>query len=106
MATRSKIGQYPRLYARFVFRDAETFMGDPREDLALSETSGLRSVQDYRLEIGRLAERIGRVKDRLEKVVVWQDPDLTTTVEGREVGLGEWLGGILGADRVRLWERA
>ncbi|MGB9920463.1 MAG: type I-B CRISPR-associated protein Cas7/Csh2 [Moorellales bacterium] len=106
MATRSKIGQYPRLYARFVFRDAETFMGDPREDLSLDVAEGLRSVRDYRLEIGGLAERIGRVKDRLDRVVVWQDPALITTVEGREIGLGEWLAGILGANRVRRWERA
>ncbi|HIE13576.1 MAG TPA: type I-B CRISPR-associated protein Cas7/Csh2, partial [Desulfotomaculum sp.] len=30
-ATRSKIGQYPRLYLRVLFADGETFMGDPRE---------------------------------------------------------------------------
>jgi len=106
MATRSKIGQYPRLYLRFVFADAETFMGDAREDLALSAAGGLRSVEDYSLEIGRLAQRINRVRGRLQEVVVWQDPDLTTTAEGREVGVADWLGSIIGPQRVRPWERA
>jgi len=105
LATRSKIGQYPRLYARFVFADAETFMGDPREDLTLSATAGLRAVGDYSVEIGGLAGRLHRVSERLDHVVVWQDPALKTTADGREVSLAEWLGAALGAGRVRPWER-
>ncbi|MGQ5710287.1 type I-B CRISPR-associated protein Cas7/Csh2 [Desulforudis sp. DRI-14] len=106
LATRSKIGQYPRLYARFVFADAETFMGgDPREDLTLSATAGLRAVGDYSVEIGGLAGRLHRVGERLDHVVVWQDPALKTTADGREVSLAEWLGAALGAGRVRPWER-
>lgn len=105
MATRSKIGQYPRLYARFVFADAETFMGDPREDLSLSTVTGLRAVGDYTVEVGGLAGRLSRVQQRLDHVVVWQDPDFKTTAEGREVSLADWLGAVIGAGRVRLWER-
>lgn len=105
LATRSKIGQYPRLYARFVFTDAETFMGDPREDLSLSATTGLRAVGDYTVEIGRLVGRLHRVRERLEHVIVWQDPAFKTTADGREVSLADWLGTVTGADRVRPWER-
>ncbi|HHY39321.1 MAG TPA: type I-B CRISPR-associated protein Cas7/Csh2 [Clostridia bacterium] len=105
MATRSKIGQYPRLYIRFVFSDAETFMGDPREDLVLSADSGLRSVGDYSVDIGGLAGRLSRVKGRLDHVLIWQDPDLKISADRREVNLIEWFAGVLGSAKVRTWER-
>jgi len=99
-ATRSKVGQYPRLYARFVFTDAETFMGDPRPNLRLESDRGLRSVAEATLEIGGMAERLARVKDRIERVYVWQDPELRTTVNGRPLTLPAWLEEVCGAERV------
>ncbi|MDQ0285546.1 CRISPR-associated protein Csh2 [Desulfofundulus luciae] len=101
LATRSKIGQYPRLYARFVFTDAETFMGDPREDLQLNPANGLRAVQDFTLELKGLAGRLDRVRERLDRVYIWQDADLRTVVDGQEVSMAGWLGDILGPDRVK-----
>lgn len=100
LATRSKIGQYPRLYLRFEFTDAETFMGDMREDLRLERDSGLRSVQDVRLEIGGLRERILGVKDCIGRVFFWQDRELITTVDGVRQDCGTWLASLLGKERV------
>lgn len=104
LATRSKIGQYPRLYARFVFRDADTFMGDLRDDLQLSETSGLREIGDYSIELGGISRHMEQVKDRLDLILVWQDPALQTTAAGETVTLADWLAGQVGEERVRIWE--
>jgi CRISPR-associated protein Csh2 len=104
LATRSKIGQYPRLYARFVFRDADTFMGDLRDDLQLSETSGLREIGDYSIELGGISRHMEQVKDRLDHILVWQDPALQTTAAGETVTLADWLAGQVGEERVRIWE--
>lgn len=101
-ATRSKIGQYPRLYVRFVFNDAETFMGDMREDLRVEPDRNLRSVQDYTLEVGRLQDRITGVSDRISKVYVWQDRELSTVVNGKAKTLPVFLSELLGENRVIL----
>jgi len=105
LATRSKIGQYPRLYARFVFTDAETFIGDPREDLTLTTDRGLRSVKETALDLSGLAGRVHRVRERIARVLVWQDADLATTADGREITLAGWLGELLGQDRVEILGR-
>ncbi|MDK2888118.1 MAG: CRISPR-associated protein Csh2 [Thermoanaerobacter sp.] len=104
LATRSKIGQYPRLYLRFVFTDGETFMGDLREDLRLEPDSGLRAVKDFALEIGGLVGRLERVQERVERVYIWQDTDLRTVLDGEEVSLAAWMGDLLGPDRVEIIE--
>lgn len=101
-ATRSKIGQYPRLYARFVFSDAETFMGDMREDLRVEPDRDLRSVKDYVLEIGEVRNRILEFADRIAKVYVWQDRELHTVVEGEAKSLPAFLSELLGENRVIL----
>lgn len=101
-ATRSKIGQYPRLYVRFVFGDAETFMGDMREDLKVEPDRDLRSVQDYTLEIGGIRERISGISERIARVYVWQDRELRTVVNGEAKTMPAFLSELLGKDRVIL----
>lgn len=106
LATRSKIGQYPRLYARFVFHDADTFMGDMRDKLDLNERSGLRAVNDYSVKLDGLDGLLKQVEKHLDHVLVWQDPSLQTAFNGKAVTLAEWLTGYIGKERVRLWEGA
>jgi len=106
LATRSKIGQYPRLYARFVFADADTFMGDMRDDLRAEPDHGLRSVKDFTLEIGSLRERLGRVSSRIATVYVWQDAELVTTVSGRQVAFADFLAGMIGREKVKALGRS
>ncbi len=100
LATRSKIGQYPRLYMRFVFTDGETFMGDVREDLLLNPDRDLRSVKEFTVDITALAGKISRVRERIERVYLWQDTDLSTVAEGQKTAIAAWLGAFLGADKV------
>jgi CRISPR-associated protein Csh2 len=104
-ATRSKIGQYPRLYLRVVFMDGETFMGDPREDLTVNPDQNLRSVKELTLDLTALGGRLVRFKERIARVLVFQDPDLRTTAAGREVKAASWLAELLGADKVKPIER-
>jgi CRISPR-associated protein Csh2 len=106
LATRSKIGQYPRLYLRFEFTDADTFMGDMRDDLRLERDTDLRSIQDVKLEIGGLRDRILGVKNRINRVFFWQDRELMTTVDGSSKNFGTWLAELLGNERVILLEGA
>jgi CRISPR-associated protein Csh2 len=100
LATRSKIGQYPRLYVRFIYTDQNTFAGDFREDLSLANNDGLREISEVSLEINRLKNKLEKVKDRIEKVLVWQDENLCATADGKEVRVAGWLEEILGAGRV------
>ncbi|MEW6448146.1 MAG: type I-B CRISPR-associated protein Cas7/Csh2 [Bacillota bacterium] len=104
-ATRSKIGQYPRFYARFVFTDEETFMGDPREDLSVNPDRNLRSVRELTLDLIALGGRLARIRDRVARVYLWQDADLRTTAEGREVAAADLLREFLGPDKVKTLER-
>ncbi|GFN23385.1 type I-B CRISPR-associated protein Cas7/Csh2 [Thermanaeromonas sp. C210] len=104
-ATRSKIGQYPRLYLRVVFTDGETFMGDPREDLVVDPDRDLRSVKELTLDLTGLGERLARFKERIAQVLVFQDADLSTKAAGRKVLAAAWLAELLGADKVKTLER-
>ncbi len=106
LATRSKIGQYPRLYARFIFSDADAFMGDLRDGLKLSEVAGLRAVNDYAIELDGLAGHLDQVESQLEHILVWQDPALQTTANGEAVTLETWLAGRIGKGRVSTWKGA
>lgn len=100
LATRSKIGQYPRLYVRFEYIDDETFIGDLRQYLRLSEEEGLRSIQDVKLEIGGITRYLEGMKEKINRVFVWQDIDLRTLVNGEERTFSEMLENILGSSKV------
>lgn len=105
LATRSKIGQYPRFYARFTFTDADTFMGDMRDDFRVEPDHDLRSVKDFTLEIGGLRERLDRVSGKIATVYVWQDVELLTTAGGQPVALADFLAGIVGSEKVKVLGR-
>jgi CRISPR-associated protein Csh2 len=106
LATRSKIGQYPRLYVRFEFIDAESFIGDMRDELKIEPDQDLRSISDFTLEIGGLRERLQDVKERIVHVYWWQDKELKTTVGGELQDFGSFASSILGKDRVIALERS
>ena len=81
-------------------------MGDLREDLQLSKTAGLREINDYSIELGGLSGRLEQVESRLDYALIWQDPALQTTAGGEVVTLADWLAGLIGKERVRIWEGA
>lgn len=104
-ATRSKIGQYPRLYLRLTFSDGETFIGDLRDDLVIDPDHNLRTIKDYSLDLTALGEKLERFQDRIAKALVYHDPDLSAVVAGEEVDVVDWLAELLGRDKVKAVER-
>lgn len=73
--TRSKIGQYPRLYMRVEYTDDRTVLGDWRQLLDLDQKENLRSPADVRLRTDRLVDRISNQRHRIAKIHLWQHPD-------------------------------
>ena len=64
--TRSKIGQYPRLYLRVEYKSDMTILGDMRDYISLKEkTEDIRDISETALEVGKLVdflkENIGKI---------------------------------------------
>ena len=83
-ATRSKIGQYPRLLVRVQYNDQETFLGDLRRYVEISKQEGLRDIAEVVLDISALDDKLVKNLDGVNTVRVWQDDDLNLTCHGRE----------------------
>lgn len=81
-ATRSKIGQFPRLYLRIQYRDRDTVLGDLREDVSLNNAAKLRGIDGVSLEVDPLYSKLSSHKSRIEKVIYWQDPKLKLLANG------------------------
>ncbi|WP_206918467.1 type I-B CRISPR-associated protein Cas7/Csh2 [Alicyclobacillus suci] len=87
--TRSKIGQYPRLYMRVEYVDGYTVLGDWRELLELDEKENLRSTADVRLRVDRLVARITEARARIAAVHLWQHPDFRVWYGAESVRLAD-----------------
>ncbi|ACI19906.1 type I-B CRISPR-associated protein Cas7/Csh2 [Dictyoglomus thermophilum] len=74
-STRSKIGQKPRLLLRIEY-SKPYFLGDLRNKVKIDKEEGLRDITDYELDITNLKEVLEQNKDRIDKVYVFQDPEL------------------------------
>ncbi len=92
-ATRSKIGQFPRLYMRFLYKDQETIMGDWREQLILKERENLRGIGDVKLELENLVNKIKINNASISKILYWVDPSLDLEFRGKKLTLEEMLKG-------------
>jgi CRISPR-associated protein Csh2 len=91
LATRSKIGQYPRLYLRVQYKDAETMLGDFRYHVKPDKVDGLRDVTDYKLDITKLKDNLAKNIEKIDKIFYWQDENLKITLEGEEKNIGDIL---------------
>ncbi|WP_040214147.1 type I-B CRISPR-associated protein Cas7/Csh2 [Clostridium polynesiense] len=88
--TRSKIGQYPRLYMRVEYKDDETILGDMRSKLQLiGETYSLKDITEVKLEIGRLIEHIKKYESKISKIYYYHQEDLHLYSYGKEVSFQE-----------------
>ncbi len=74
-STRSKIGQKPRLLLRIEY-SKPYFLGDLRNKVKIDKEEGLRDITDYELDITNLKDVLEQNKDRIDKVYVFQDPEL------------------------------
>lgn len=92
LATRSKIGQYPRFYIRVEFKDSETILRDFRSYIKLSpDDSSIRDVNECKLEISKLTEYLGKNKDKIDKLYYFNDDALKILNNDEEVLLEEVL---------------
>lgn len=91
MATRSKIGQYPRLYLRIEYNSPEFFIGDLRKYVDRLEEFAIRFIDDYTLNLTRLKGTLDSNKERIKKVYWWKDEDLK--LRGVDFEDGKWLEG-------------
>jgi len=66
--TRSKLGQYPRLYIRIEFKD-DTIIGDLRRFVRL-ENEDIDSPEKVELDIRPLNDELKKLKDRIERIVL------------------------------------
>ncbi|MGB9661961.1 MAG: type I-B CRISPR-associated protein Cas7/Csh2 [Moorellaceae bacterium] len=102
LATRSKIGQYPRLYLRLEYQDADTFCGDLREYLSLEEATGLREISDVKLRLEGMADCLKSIAPRVARAYCWQHEHLCTLFQGQEVRFPLWLEGVIGKGKVQV----
>lgn len=95
LITRSKIGQYPRLYLRVEYVDNETILGDLRSFVKLiEEVEDVRDISEVSLEIGELAEFLQNNKNRIKAIHYYKNPQLKLLYKGKETKLEEALNGL------------
>ena len=86
LATRSKIGQYPRLYMRVEYIDNKTMLGDFRDLISLKEkVEYIRDIEECELDITKLVEKLENEKNRINKIYFFHDENLELTVDGEKV---------------------
>ncbi|MBC7342918.1 MAG: type I-B CRISPR-associated protein Cas7/Csh2 [Clostridia bacterium] len=101
-ATRSKIGQYPRLYIRVEYNDALSIIGDFRDLVHLQETEGLRDITECELVVDDLLNQLSAKSDAIKQIYFWHDEKLALSYQGKRGRLEELVGGELEGKLVRL----
>lgn len=92
LATRSKVGQYPRLYLRVEYKDSHTILGDFRDYISLNErVENIRDIEEVSLDITKLVAKFVENKDRINKIFYFTDSSLELKVNGSRVDLKEAL---------------
>ncbi|MCR1970753.1 type I-B CRISPR-associated protein Cas7/Csh2 [Clostridium cochlearium] len=86
LVTRSKIGQYPRLYMRVEYKDDETILGDLRDYISLKQTEeSIRDIRECELEIDELVDFLNKNKDRIKCINYHYDERLKLSLKGENV---------------------
>ncbi|NSL53032.1 type I-B CRISPR-associated protein Cas7/Csh2 [Calidifontibacillus erzurumensis] len=75
-ATRSKVGQYPRLYMRVQYTNKNFISGDFRDLLELQQNEGLRSISEVELDVSKLIEKLNSINEKIDAIYFWQDQNL------------------------------
>lgn len=95
LATRSKIGQYPRLYIRVEYTNNEFIIGDFRDYIHLKEkVENIREINECALEINRLVDLLNKNKDRIKTLHYFADERLELLNNGKPVTIEEAFTGL------------
>lgn len=91
-ATRSKIGQYPRLYIRVEYIDSETILGDFRDLIILKEkVESIRDIKECFLDITKLVDTLRENKDKIKNIYYFVDENLELKINEEVIVLSEAL---------------
>lgn len=90
LATRSKIGQYPRLYMRVEYVDSETILGDYRDFIELeTKTASVRDITECSLKIDELVNLLEVNKEKIKNVYYFSDKNLELILKDSKVNFEE-----------------
>lgn len=90
LATRSKIGQYPRLYIRTEYADSETILGDYRDYIELKEdVVSIRDINECSIAIDKLLELFDSNKEKIKNIYYFIDDRLELTLKDSRVKFEE-----------------
>lgn len=93
LATRSKIGQYPRFYMRVEYIDNETVLGDYRDFIELKEeVPNIRDINECSLIIDELVELLEENKEKINAVHYFIDENLKLILDDNYVSFEEAFG--------------
>lgn len=88
--TRSKIGQYPRLYIRAEYINKETILGDFRDFIHLKEKEeNIRDISEVELEIGELVKFLIYHKEKIKIIYYFIDDRLNLVLSGEPISMKE-----------------
>lgn len=78
MATRTKIGQYPRLYLRIEYNSPEFLLGDLRKFISIDYDPKvpIRYISDYSLDVSKLKYLLVKNKDKIKSVYWWVNSEI------------------------------
>lgn len=81
-ATRSKIGQYPRLLIQIEYKDQQFFIGDLRRYIVCNPNEGLRDIEKIEFKMEALINELKDHKDEITNIHYWQDIQLKPDFKG------------------------
>lgn len=91
LATRSKVGQYPRLYMRVEYKDAETILGDMRSMINLKEKlQNTRDISEVEIDLELLEKYLKDNKDKIDRIYYYKHPNMKITNGDFENLFGEF----------------
>ncbi|WDU82931.1 type I-B CRISPR-associated protein Cas7/Csh2 [Caloramator sp. Dgby_cultured_2] len=91
-ATRSKIGQYPRLYIRVEYIDSETILGDFRDLISLKEkVESIRDIKECSLDITKLVDTLRENREKIKNIYYFVDENLELKINEGVIVLSEAL---------------
>jgi CRISPR-associated protein Csh2 len=94
LASRSKIGQTPRLYMRAEYHDPFTMCGDWRDQLG-SLPPNLKQISDVELDVSKLISKLSSVETKIKQIYLWCHPELNLVSKGKSSSFVELLPDVL-----------
>lgn len=80
LATRSKVGQYPRLYMRVEYKDPETILGDMRSMIKFKENiQNARDICEIEIDMELLQKYLNDNVDKIDKIYYYKHPNMKIT---------------------------